>query len=352
MLCCPRYNHEVQEMSLTADQTLWCEQTLARLPNLQGSFPTIAPLKVEASHRRFYRLHSPPQDASYVLMVSPPELEQNEQFVTVQSVFAANQVPVPTLIAHDFELGLFLMSDLGRDDLEVAYETDTKADAILGAIETLHKIQGIQNNSIPPYTLERLEMELGLFNEWFLGRFLMTPQAAHLTGSDALLNQIEMQPKCCIHRDYHCRNILYNESRIGVVDFQDALQGAALYDLASLLRDCYYSFSEDEIDHWLQHFLATSTPVTDQLNAFEPAEIRTMLDYTAIQRQLKAIGIFARLHLRDNKSAHLQYIAPLLERLVRLTASYPELTPLNVQLSDCIKPAGQKMTEIEAAITE
>jgi len=60
--------------------------------------------------------------------------------------------------------------------------------------------------------------------------------------------------------------------------------------------------------------------------------VKRWFDFMAVQRQLKAIGIFARLHLRDNKSSHLPEIRPLLLRLLDLTAQYRDLENLNTQL--------------------
>ena len=329
MLCRARYNLEVQEISLTIDQRHWCQRQFGIL--LHDDY-TATPLKVEASHRLFYRIAD--SHKSYVLMVSPPELEQNEQFVAMQKVFYAQGIPVPELIAHDFLLGLFLMSDLGKIDLEQAYATSNRSLSISTAIDCLHKIQVI--DSAPPYTAERFETELAIFQEWFVDNTLHHADIGMSNITAPLLNAIISQPIGCVHRDFHCRNLLFNDGKLGVVDFQDALIGPALYDLASLLRDCYYVFSEAEIDQWLTYYLSAETPLTKALKAFKKTEIRRMLDFTAIQRQLKAIGIFARLNLRDQKSSHLQYIAPLLERLIDLTHLYEDLAPLNVQLNSCL----------------
>ena len=327
-LCRARYNLEVQEISLTIDQRQWCEEQFATL--LQAP-PTVTPLKVEASHRLFFRIEDG-RDA-YVLMLSPPALEQNEQFVTMQMVFNQHNVPVPDLLAYDYPLGLFLMSDLGKDDFETIYETEDRDLAISSAIDCLHIIQSV--NQAPPYTAERFQLELEIFQEWFIAKTLSLDNLDISSSTGPLLEAIDAQPIGCVHRDYHCRNLLFNRNQLGIVDFQDALVGPALYDLASLLRDCYYIFEEKEIDHWLNYYLGTETPVTDALRSFTEPQIRRMLDFTAIQRQLKAIGIFARLNIRDQKSSHLRYIEPLLGRLISLSSTYDELRPLKMQLDSC-----------------
>ena len=133
----------------------------------------------------------------------------------------------------------------------------------------------------------------------------------------------QAQPQCCVHRDYHCRNLLFADSgAFGVVDFQDALLGPVSYDLASLLHDCYSTFSETEISRWRKPYLSLA-PLT-----LDPDAFAQDLDWSAVQRQLKAIGIFARLNSRDGKPSHLPYIEPVLARLTDICRKYPELSPL------------------------
>ena len=81
-----------------------------------------------------------------------------------------------------------------------------------------------------------------------------TLAATRSTLIDAMLEQ----PQVCVHRDYHCRNLLLvgepHHRRIGIVDFQDALIGPALYDVASLLQDCYALHDKKVIEAALNRF--------------------------------------------------------------------------------------------------
>lgn len=345
MVCAARYNHEVKELTLTSEQVAWCDAVLpdeapaARPWKFEG-------LRAEASHRQFFRIQpNSNQQASLVLMASPPELERNAQFMALADVFSRQGIPVPSIYAHNHRLGLYLMTDLGTTDLEAAYASPSRHQAVQSAVQLLWRLQPIQDRAVEPYTRDRFEMELGIFNEWFVENFLEQAEnrSAYAPSYGLLLEAIEMQPIGCVHRDYHCRNLLFNEGQLGVVDFQDALAGPLLYDLASLLRDCYYTFKEDEVDDWIDHYLSHDGPLMAPLRTQPRNEIRRQFDWTAIQRQLKAIGIFARLHLRDGKSSHLPYILPLLERLLALLAQYSELTDLRLQLSHCTALCRQQM---------
>ena len=132
------------------------------------------------------------------------------------------------------------------------------------------------------------------------------------------------QAQCCVHRDYHCRNLLFDpdSGELGVVDFQDALMGPASYDLASLLHDCYHDFSDAAIERWRNWYLEHSPlPLNPETFALD-------VTLTAIQRQLKAVGIFVRLRLRDGKTTHLEHVLPVLDSISRLAAPLPQLAPL------------------------
>ncbi len=330
----------------------WCNNWL------ETSRETVArvdPLPVEASHRQFYRMHT--RRRSLVLMCSPPDLERNEAFLSLADLFQQHQLHVPAIYHVDRAAGWMLMEDLGDMDLEAVYAGSARSAAIQSALKLLPRLAAVRSPLIEPYTEARMQMEVGLFNEWFTGQLLDVAGYEH--GSEGayaeLINAMLEQPQGCVHRDYHCRNLLYlpadaatgagaatdaapeeadaDPQQIGLVDFQDALHGPILYDPASLLRDCYYVFSEAEVARWLQLYIS----LQPDLQGYKPQQIRTWFDYTAMQRQLKAVGIFARLHLRDGKSSHLGYIPGVLNRLHTLSRQYPALQALSLQLDDCIK---------------
>ncbi len=330
MKCIAGYNVRVKEIFISAEASAWCEQQLSALGE---TLVDTKALRVEASHRSFYRLQGKAQ--SFVLMQSPPALERNEQFVTLARLFHGHGIGVPEILAIDQCRELFLLSDLGEIHLEDLYGTAAEDQALSAAIDILPTLAGITDPAIEPYTTERLSMELEIFSEWFVEGMLKQKLDASVYQRicDMLVHSANMQPEGCVHRDFHCRNLLFVDGKLGVVDFQDALHGPILYDIASLLRDCYFEFKEAEIDRWLAYFVS-KTPLLDD---YSPKKVKTWFDWIAIQRQLKAIGIFARLHLRDHKSTHLAHIPTVLGRLLRLTALYPELEALNMQLVDCIK---------------
>jgi aminoglycoside/choline kinase family phosphotransferase len=309
----------------SASLTTWATQVLE--PHASAGALEFRPLAAEASFRSFYRISNGAE--SWILMDSPPDKESNDRFCRLAEVFTRAGLPVARVLAAQPRRGYYLLTDLGERDLEHAYaEGDTDA-ALEAAVKALVRLQDVRDPEIGPYTRERFVDELGIFREWFLLHTLgITLPAEVEPAFAALVNRAAGQTQCCVHRDYHCRNLLYGpDGRFGIVDFQDALLGPAAYDLASLLRDCYHTFDESDIARWRDFYLETRAAVTGRpLPAAD--RFATDLDYCAVQRQLKAIGIFARLKLRDGKPGHLRYVSPLLERLVAVSGRHAELEPL------------------------
>ncbi|NOX51816.1 MAG: phosphotransferase, partial [Gammaproteobacteria bacterium] len=238
-VCAARYNHDVKEIYLVKKVHAWC---LKALGIANDQLTAVHPLRVEASHRSFYRLVT--QSGSWVLMVSPPELEKNDQFLRIAKLFSSHHLPVPTQISHDTALGCFLMNDLGETHLAQTYTTPAQPAAMTTAINAIHDIAVIQHPDLPNYSQTQFFNELDLFNQWFLQGLLQTNPARedYAESFQRLVAAAQEQPQGCIHMDYHSRNLLYNEGTLGIVDFQDARRGPRLYDIASLLHDCYYEF--------------------------------------------------------------------------------------------------------------
>ena len=243
----------------------WCSQQLQTLFSAPCQILAY-PLRVEASHREFYRLQDALSDRSWVAMSSPPTLENNEQFVALAKLF--HGLGTPKVLAADQVIGFFLMEDLGSVHLSDAYlrvgaDHTALADILNLALDALKPLQKLADPQITPYTEDRLIMEFDLCAEWFARSLMSIPLSAddHTTLAAArstLVDAMLEQPQVCVHRDYHCRNLLLSgdpdSPRIGMVDFQDALIGPALYDAASLLEDCYAVHDDAVISTALHRF--------------------------------------------------------------------------------------------------
>ena len=296
----------------------------------------VDPIVPEASTRRFWRLACP--TSTLICIFSPPETENNQQFSRLSDVFLRANVPVSDVLAEDLSRGFFIVSDLGKDDLEKVYGSPQRKEAIEDAMIALLRIQQIQDEVIPIYTRERLVQELKIFDEWLCHRLIDvdTTELDRLTTH--LIDGIDDQPKLTIHRDFHCRNLLWNEkSGLGIVDFQDALVGSCCYDIASWVYDCYYQFKPQEINDYLSRYFQLAKEFSIKtLQSFQA--FVAGVEFCAIQRQLKAVGIFVRLMYLQGKKTHLPYVLPVLSRVANMCARSVETEELGAWLDNNVLP--------------
>lgn len=304
----------------------------------------LLPLPAEASTRRFFRVrvrgrvHAKGGTVSYIAMHAPPATEDNPRFLRLARQFRCHGLATPKIHAFDADRGFVLMEDLGETDFASAYETHDVDALVNTAIDTLAVLQELPTDGIPPYETTRFSDELDIFKEWLIERFLgLSVPGDFAVTRQALIDATQSVPACVVHRDFHCRNLIWREDgTVGIVDFQDALIGPACYDIASLLRDCYVEFAEEDVRRWRRRFLQV-TGLICPVAVFEHA-----FDLTAMQRQLKAVGIFARLYLSRGRSSHLGDIVPVLRRIAALAATYSETKALGGWLDGDVVPAANR----------
>ena len=316
----------------------WATTVARKAGNGRGS-PRVDVLPRAASHRSFFRLHL--QEQSWIVMVSPPALEANDAFVTLARQFAAAGVRVPVVLAQDEARGFFLLSDLGTDHFQDAYQRGEQDRALAAGLRTLALIQA-SGASAPAYTRERFETELDTFETWFARSLAdrALPPVWNTMRSILVTNAVD-QPTVCIHRDYHCQNLLLCvDGEAGVVDFQDALTGPYTYDLACLLLDCYHRFDQQVVALWAERFRKKRFP------AVAAAVFLKQLELVGLHRQLKALGIFVRLRLERAATSHLRYIEPVVEHARAVADRHPELHGLRDWLGSTREGLPERLAEL------
>jgi aminoglycoside/choline kinase family phosphotransferase len=303
----------------------------------------LLPVSGDASFRRYFRVKS--ASRSWIAVDAPPEKENSDVFVRIAKEWKAQEINVPNVISADLEQGLMLLSDFG-DRLYLPELTAHSVDKLYQlALAELFRIQQCNADSLPVYDSALLQREMTLFPEWFLGSLLkidLNPQElACIHAAFLLLEQSALaQPVVCVHRDYHSRNLMItSEKTPGVIDFQDAVKGPVTYDLASLLRDCYISWPDADVYAWVESF-RVSLIEQDVISLEVTSDcFKRWFDLMGMQRHLKAIGIFARLSIRDDKHAYLQDIPRTLNYVRDVAAKYPELSGFRQLLEERIVAA-------------
>jgi N-acetylmuramate 1-kinase len=139
------------------------------------------------------------------------------------------------------------------------------------------------------------------------------------------------QPLVAVHRDWMPRNLMLADPNPGILDFQDAVCGPATYDIASLLRDAFISWDEErEIDwaarHWERGRRAGVFGTHRICGDF--GEYWRALEWMALQRHLKILGIFCRLKHRDGKPRYSADLPRFFGYALRTALRYRELAAL------------------------
>ncbi len=119
-----------------------------------------------------------------------------------------------------------------------------------------------------------------------------------------LYQRINFPNSYFVHRDYHAQNLMKVGKRIGIIDSQDALIGNPAYDLVSLVDDVRIKTSVKLKSSIINYFLK-NTEKRIRVNSKNFLEDFNIL---SVQRNLKIIGIFSRLHKRDQKNKYLKLI--------------------------------------------
>ncbi|WP_170246349.1 aminoglycoside phosphotransferase family protein [Colwellia hornerae] len=305
----------------------------------------LTPLTGDAGFRRYYRFVI--QGRSFIAVDAPKDKSNNAAFVFIQKSFSEHNVLVPEIIAADLSLGFLCLADLGETLLADILTPENIALTYQKAIDILPKIQSsIANNSekVPHYDQAFVELELNIFSQWLLTEhlsiILSAEEQKQLTRCFSILTENMLsQPQVLVHRDYHSRNIMVLQDKtLGIIDFQDAVIGPITYDIVSLLRDCYLKWPSESVSLLLKRYIDVMTE-RYSLNDITRQQWQRWFDLTGLQRHIKASGIFARLHHRDNKSGYLKDIPLTLSYIVEISQQYPELASLHQLLLIKVLPA-------------
>ena len=318
---------------------------------------TLRPASTDASFRRYLRIDA--AAGSLIVMDAPPPQEDVRPFVDVAQRIASAGLHAPQVLESDCEDGFLLLSDLGSalylDLLQDAVNSGNSASAdrlMRDAVATLVTWQQrVDGAGLPAYDEALLKRELALFPEWCVvrelgARWTTDEQAQWHTAAAALVHSALAQPTVTVHRDYMPRNLMRcsgfigngdgsgdgggggNGDRVGILDFQDAVRGPISYDIASLLRDAFISWDEDQEIDWAARYWQQAKKVGLPVPA-DFGEFWRQLEWMGLQRHLKVLGIFCRLKHRDGKPKYSQDLPRFFAYAHKVASRYNALRPLS-----------------------
>ena len=260
------------------------------------------------------------------------ELEENPDFNRMQEFLKKINIPVPEIFHFDTERGLLFLMDCG--DIHLADKMDEEPENTVlwyqKAIEIIVAFHTSATKNMTPdcpahslfFDEEKLMWEMDFTLQHYVGGLLMNdldPDRKKGIRSTllTLCRELSEQDRFFTHRDYHSRNIMIQNDKLIVIDFQDARMGPCQYDLVSLLKDSYIILEEPVRKELLEFYL-------DRMEQNGKKILRDsfykIFDWMSVQRNLKAIGTFAYQSKILGNDRYLQYIDPTLN-YVRQTLS-------------------------------
>jgi len=300
---------------------------------------TLCAASSDASFRRYFRITA--DGASYIVMDAPPPQEDVRPFAHIAQLIADAGLNAPRIVERSDAQGFLLISDLGSrlylgalQDAVAASDTDAVNRLMRDAIAALLTWQqGVDASSLPPYDDALLRREMALFPDWCVtrefGRTWSDEQQSQWQAvTDLLVRSALAQASVAVHRDYMPRNLMVCEpQRPGILDFQDAVRGPISYDVASLLRDAFISWDEEQEIDWAVRYWeqakARGLPVPADFGDFWRE-----LEWMGLQRHLKVLGIFCRLKHRDGKPSYSADLPRFFRYAHRVATRYQGLGPL------------------------
>ena len=317
----------------------------------------------DASFRKYYRVRV--RGVNYIAVDAPPELEDSQRFIKVANLLRDASVITPNVFFKSIKQGFMLLEDFGDQTFLKKLKTLKKSNNFIEishlyemAIDCLIDIQfKVKGEKLPHYDRPLLYSEMTLFNTWFCKSLLKleidTKATKLITQAFTFLEEESIaQEQVPVHRDYHSRNLMILESqntllieKLGVIDFQDAVVGPYTYDLVSLLRDAYIKWDTESTCRWVDYYLEKCKRAS-LLNEISRDQFIRQFDLMGLQRQLKVMGIFARLAKRDHKAEYLADIPQVMNYFLEIGQKYDELKPFYRWFEDNVVPNAKAKIEL------
>lgn len=307
-------------------------------------------LAADASFRHYYRLTRNGQESA-VLMDAPPEKEDTRPFIRVTEIVSAYGIAAPHIHAQDTDNGFLLLKDFGDARLSGVLTLQPERESALygHAIDMLVALYKQRTQHPHPevgvYDTHTYMREVSLFSEWWVPHHLGDKAEAFNAEFDSIwqriLQGVSLHQGTLVLRDYHADNLMcLSENVLGVLDYQDALMGDPAYDVVSLLEDARRDVSDITVNGCLRDYLLK----TDQ----DEEDFKQRYAVLGAQRNLKILGIFMRLCLRDGK-AHYLALLPRVWGHLETDMQHPLLADLRTLINDKIPQAMRGIPAIEKA---
>ena len=290
-------------------------------------------LSGDASFRKFYR------NKNNIIVVSKKDIRKNLLiYDAINKILIKNKIRAPKLISQNYKSKYIQIEDFGNVTVyqELKKNNKNKLTYYKKIIKLLNLFQKIKTKKIktflgssykvPKYSKKILLTEAKLFLDWYVPKKIKKKNQTLLKKKillvlKSLINKIKFSSKTFVHRDFHVSNLMIKNKKLCVIDSQDAIFGNVAYDLASLIDDVRLKTSIGFKHNIFEEYIKTNKKI-NVVNFKNDFEILSVL------RNLKIIGIFTRLSIRDNKHNYLKlipYAWKLIEQRIEQNKKFIEL---------------------------
>ena len=274
-------------------------------------------IKGDASFRKFFRKKN--KNFSSIIVFANKEKYKNLIiYDAINKILNQNKILAPILYNQNYKKNYIEIQDFGNKTIfnELNKKKGGKFNQFKKIVDLLIQIQSIKNRkiktfknksySIPKYDKKNLIKEANLFRDWYVRKNFKKINLNKFSKEfdkivKKLTSELKLKNDVFVHRDFHVSNLMQVEKKIGVIDSQDALIGNQAYDLASLIDDVRLKTSKSFKKKIFKFYLKRKKKVN--LKKF-----KNDFEILSVLRNLKIIGIFTRLAIRDKKKGYLKLI--------------------------------------------
>ena len=279
------------------------------------NFKELKEIKGDASFRKFYRNK---KNRSIVVYAIKDKVKNLLIYDAINKILLKNKILAPKLLGQNYKNNYIEVEDFGDDVLNklLKLKKTNKILTFKKILKILIKLQSIKDKHIinfenqkyivMEYDNKTLSNEANLFCEWYTPEKLNSFKNINFKKKyqkeiKKLISKLNFKNDTFVHRDFHVSNLINFKNNIALIDSQDALIGNKAYDLASLIDDVRIKTSNKLKNQILNDYLKTlkKNEIKKFINDFE---------ILSVLRNLKIIGIFTRLAVRDNKKKYTKMI--------------------------------------------
>ena len=279
---------------------------------------TLKKIKGDASFRSFYRKTNNKKNS--IIVYASKDKEKNLLiYDAINSLLIENKILAPKLYKENYKQNSIEIEDFGDDTVFklLRKSGSNKINLYKKSIDLLSKIQKIKKNKIknfkgknykvPIYENNKLFKEAKLFSDWYAKKYISKKKLPTVNTEinkqiKFLLLNLKLKNNTLVHRDFHVSNLMKYKKKLATIDTQDALIGNRAYDLASLIDDVRFKSNKKLKDNIYNYYLKLNDDKVNKVILLNDFEILSVI------RNMKIIGIFARLAERDKKKMYLKLI--------------------------------------------